>query len=284
MTAVAMCCLPRPQLLGQMNAPLEKSFRSLTLSFSWANLQFGTPEWLLWALRWLTNDSNIDGKLSYGFGLSPGGQELMLLKKGVDAEDFVIGNVYSNIALMVVAKVPPRVAPSKLIKVPLARCSSSLLRWPPMQVLHTLLDDLLRSLNGKSRKMAKGMRETAIERGIPEMAPAMPPKYSTPDALCWRKVFILLLSVTHQGVCQSTMVALSYPQCSRFIKMFGMVAFLVFPITYALTSIITLRGAMDMDALMPSIGNFGPFKGKVSRQRCSCHLYKSLTHSVQCAS
>ena len=99
-------------LLGQMNAPIEKSFRSLTLSFSWANLQFGTPDWLLWLLRWVTGDSNIDGKLSYGFGISPGGQELMLLKKGVDAEDFVIGNVYSNVAVMVVVKVsslpPPR--------------------------------------------------------------------------------------------------------------------------------------------------------------------------------
>ena len=141
-----------------------------------------------------------------------------------------------------------------------------------MQVLHTLLDDLLRSLNEKSRKKAKGMRETAVERGIPEMTPAMPPKYSTPDALCWRKVFILLLSVTHQGVCQSTMVALSYPQCSRFIKLFATVAFLVFPFMYASTSIITLRGAMDMNALMPSIGNFGPWKGKVSRQRFLCHV------------
>jgi hypothetical protein len=69
-------------LLGQLNAPIEKSFRSLTLSFSWANLQFGTPQWLLDFISWATGDDNIDGKLSYGFGLSPGGQEIMLLKKG----------------------------------------------------------------------------------------------------------------------------------------------------------------------------------------------------------
>ena len=239
-----------------MNAPIEKSFRSLTLSFSWANLQFGTPDWLLWLLRWVTGDSNIDGKLSYGFGISPGGQELMLLKKGVDAEDFVIGNVYSNVAVMVVAKVSS-LAPTA---VPCQACCSHV--RAVLQVLHTLLDDILRTLNQKSRSKAKEKKEEAIERGVPELAPAVPPKYATPDSLCWRKVFILLLSITHQGVCQSTMVALSYPQCSAFIRIFALICFIVFPVMYATTSVITLRGAMDMSAVMPSIGNFGPFKGK----------------------
>ena len=44
------------------------------------------------------------------------------------------------------------------------------------------------------------------------------------------------------GVCQSTMVALSYPDCSGFIKTFSTTAFVIFPIGYAAVSIITLRG------------------------------------------
>jgi hypothetical protein len=227
-------------LIGQMNAPIEKSFRSLTLSFSWANLHFGTPDWLLSFLSWVTKDKNIDGKLSYGFGLSPGGQELMLLNKGVDAEDFVIGNVYSNVAVI-------------------------MLVW----VLHVLLSDFLRHQSDNARAKAKAMSAEAKEKGIPEMAPPVPPKFQMPDSLCWRKVLIMLLSATHQGVCQSTMVALSYPQCSAFIKGFAAIAFGVFPLLYATTSLITLRGAMDMNAKMPSIGNFGPFKGKVSPRFCA---------------
>ena len=149
-----------------------------------------------------------------------------------------------------------------------------------LQVLHTLLDDTLRALNQKARSKAKEKKEQAIERGIPELAPPVPPKYVTPDSLCWRKVFILLLSITHQGVCQSTMVALSYPQCSAFIRTFALICFFVFPVMYATTSVITLRGAMDMSAVMPSIGNFGPFKGKV---RCLINPDKTAVVAVTCA-
>jgi hypothetical protein len=52
---------------GQMNAPIEKSFRKLTLSFSWANLQFKMPSFGYELIAWATGDPNIDGKLSYGF-------------------------------------------------------------------------------------------------------------------------------------------------------------------------------------------------------------------------
>jgi hypothetical protein len=222
-------------LLGQLNAPIEKSFRSLTLSFDWANLHFSTPNWLISFLSWVSQDTNIDGKLSYSFGLSPGGQELMLLKKRIDAEDFLIANVYSNVSVM-------------------------LLVW----VLHVLLEDFLRHLSEKARAKAKALAADANEKGIPEMAPPIPPKFQMPDSLCRRKVMILLLYATHQGVCQSTMVALSYPQCSAFIKWFAAISFVIFPLMFATTSLVTLRGAMDMAAKMPSIGNFGPFKGKVS--------------------
>ena len=50
-----------------MNAPIEKSFRKLTLSFSWANLQFKMPSFGYELIAWATGDPNIDGKLSYGF-------------------------------------------------------------------------------------------------------------------------------------------------------------------------------------------------------------------------
>jgi hypothetical protein len=106
-----------------------------------------------------------------------------------------------------------------------------------------------------------------MESGMPEMAPPVPPKFVMPDSLCWRKILILLLSATHQGICQSTMVALSYPDCSYFINCFSGITFAVFPCMYALTSTITLRGAMDANAKLPSIGNFGPWKGK--------YLYKN---------
>ena len=60
---------PRPIVApaGQMNAPIEKSFRKLTLSFSWANLQFKMPSFGYELIAWATGDPNIDGKLSYGF-------------------------------------------------------------------------------------------------------------------------------------------------------------------------------------------------------------------------
>jgi hypothetical protein len=225
-------------LLGQLNAPLEKSFRSLTLSFSWANLQFGMPQWLLDIISWVTGDENIDGKLSYGFGLTPGGQEIMLLKKGMDAEDFLLGNVFSNVAVIVCVK-----------------------------FAHTLLQDFLMHTSEKARAKAKEMRAVAKEKGMPELAPPVPPKFVMPDSLCWRKILVLLLSATHQGVCQSTMVALSYPDCSYFINMFATITFIIFPLMYSVTSVITLRGAMDMHAKLPSVGNFGPWKGK--------YLYKN---------
>jgi hypothetical protein len=107
------------------------------------------------------------------------------------------------------------------------------------------------------------------------MAPPIPPKFVMPDSLCWRKVLIILLSATHQGVCQSTMVALSYPNCSYFITMFATITFVVFPCGYAITSVVTLRGAMDANAKLPSIGNFGPWKGK--------YLYKNETTYVTLA-
>ena len=227
-------------LIGQLSAPIESSFRKLTLSFSWANLQFQIPDWFTRFLSWISRDKNIDGKLSYGFsnpvppeelpegyeGEPPSyvnGQEAMLTTRGKDAEDLLLGNVFSVLGILISAR-----------------------------VLHFLLADALAQMIDRKREKKKALKEKAAEVNIQELAEPIPPKFELPPDLSWRKVFLLIISISHMGLCQSCMVVLSnWEASSSFICGFALIVFLTLPVGFSVLTLVTLKGVKDMSAPLP---------------------------------
>ena len=79
-----------------------------------------------------------------------------------------------------------------------------------------------------------------------------------PAGLSWRKVFLLIMTSSHQGLCQSCFVALSNPGASYFIKTLASTVFLCVPIGYSLLTIVTLMGVKDMDKTIPFLCGIAP--------------------------
>ena len=72
-----------------------------------------------------------------------------------------------------------------------------------------------------------------------------------PDGLSWRKCALLIVTSSHQGLCQSCFVAFSNPGASYFIKTLALWVFLLVPVGFSLVTHITLQGVQDAEKTLP---------------------------------
>jgi len=109
----------------------------------------------------------------------------------------------------------------------------------------------LQDLREKAIKKARKLQAEADASGVAELAIPEPPKFSVPDGLSWRKCALLIVTSSHQGLCQSCFVAFSNPDASYFIKTLAFWVFLLVPVGFSLVTHITLQGVQDAEKTLP---------------------------------
>ena len=98
---------------------------------------------------------------------------------------------------------------------------------------------------------ARKLQAEADASGVAELAIPEPPKFSVPDGLSWKKCALLIVTSSHQGLCQSCFVAFSNPDASYFIKTLAFWVFLLVPVGFSLVTHITLQGVQDAEKTLP---------------------------------
>jgi hypothetical protein len=99
-----------------------------------------------------------------------------------DIEDDLVGNVWSIMIALILAKVGHTVAVVGITKV-----------------------------QAKSRAKKELLAQEAADKGLPELAMPVPPVFKLPASLDWPKVFRVIMTASYQGICMTTLAVLTNP-------------------------------------------------------------------------